>query len=91
MTEHEEKVLKAIKEMGYDRTPYSRDEVGRVISMAIKALEQQPQDRPKGHWIWQTEDKYQCSCCGEVIRVKEVMNKPQYIACPLCDAKMGVE
>lgn len=43
-----------------------------------------------GHWIWQTEDKYQCSCCGEVIRVKEVMNKPQYIVCPMCDAKMGV-
>lgn len=41
-----------------------------------------------GHWIWQTEDKYQCSCCGEVIRVKEVMNEPQYIVCPMCDARM---
>ena len=47
--------------------------------------------QPKtGHWIWQTEDKYQCSCCGEVIRVKEIMNEPQYIACPMCDAKMEV-
>lgn len=50
--------------------------------------------RPKeesntGHWIWQTEDKYQCSCCGEIIRVKEVMNEPQYIVCPMCGAKMG--
>ena len=58
--------------------------------LAIQALEQ-TQDRPTGHWIWQTEDKYQCSCCGEVIRVKEVMGKPQYITCPMCDAKMGVE
>ena len=55
---------------------------------AIELLEQEPKT---GHWIWQTEDKYQCSCCGEVIRVKEVMGKPQYITCPMCDAKMEVE
>ena len=58
----------------------------------LDAIKELPPVTPKkGHWIWQTEDKYRCSCCGEVIRVKEVMNKPQYITCPMCDAKMGVE
>ena len=59
--------------------------------VAYRNIMQLPPATPKtGHWIWQTEDKYQCSCCGEVIRVKEVMNKPQYIVCPMCDARMGV-
>lgn len=42
-----------------------------------------------GHWIWQTEDIYQCSECGEDIHVKEVMNEPQYICCPMCGCPMG--
>ena len=44
-----------------------------------------------GHWIWQTEDIYQCSECGEDIHVKEVMNKPQYICCPICGCLMESE
>lgn len=44
-----------------------------------------------GHWIWQTEDIYQCSECGEDIHVKEVMNKPQYICCPICGCPMEIE
>lgn len=43
----------------------------------------------KGHWIWQTEDIYKCSECGEDIHVKEVMNIPQYVCCPMCKAEMG--
>lgn len=41
-----------------------------------------------GKWIWQTEDIYRCSKCGEEIHVKEVMNVPQYICCPMCGEKM---
>lgn len=58
---------------------------------AVRMVRELPSVNPQentGHWIWQTEDKYQCSCCGEIIRVKEVMNEPQYITCPMCDAKM---
>lgn len=44
-----------------------------------------------GHWIWQTEDIYQCSECGENIHVKEVMNKPQYAWCPICGRPMEIE
>ena len=84
MTERMENALRHIK-TSVDVDPWAVEEVERVF----KAYEQ-TQDRPTGHWIWQTEDKYQCSCCGEVIRVKEVMGKPQYITCPMCDAKMGV-
>lgn len=43
----------------------------------------------KGHWIWQTKDIYMCSECGENIHVKEVMNIPQYVCCPMCKAEMG--
>jgi len=41
-----------------------------------------------GHWIWQKEDIYKCSECGEDIHVKEVMNVPQYVCCPMCGARM---
>jgi len=58
-----------------------------ALDMAIKSLEQ---DRPIGHWIWITEDQYECSECHEVIIVKEVMNVPQYITCPMCDAQMDI-
>lgn len=44
-----------------------------------------------GHWIWQTEDIYQCSECGEDIHVKEVMNEPQYAWCPICGCPMVIE
>ena len=44
-----------------------------------------------GRWIWQTEDIYQCSECHEDIHVKEVMNKPQYICCPICGCPMEIE
>jgi DNA-directed RNA polymerase subunit RPC12/RpoP len=46
-------------------------------------------DRPRGEWEWITEDRYKCTNCNEIITVKEVMNEPQYITCPMCDAKMG--
>lgn len=47
--------------------------------------------RPHGEWIWQTEDKYRCSVCGENTRVEEVMNEPQYNFCPQCGADMRKE
>jgi len=46
------------------------------------------EERPQGEWEWQTEDKYRCTNCGEVVRVKEVMNVPQYNFCPMCSADM---
>ena len=53
-------------------------------------IESQPPVNPQkiGHWIWQTENIYRCSECGEDIYVKEVMNVPQYKCCPMCMAKM---
>lgn len=44
------------------------------------------EERPQGEWEWQTEDKYRCTNCGEVVRVKEVMHVPQYNFCPMCGA-----
>lgn len=41
-----------------------------------------------GKWIWDIEDKYRCSCCGDITRVDEVMNQPKYEWCPFCGAKM---
>lgn len=52
----------------------------------IKAI---PSAEPKtGYWIWQTEDIYRCSECGEDIHVKEVMNVPQYKWCPMCGSRL---
>lgn len=59
---------------------------GRMPNCPLKEDE-----RKTGKWIWKTEDKYECSCCHEIITVKEVMNIPQYITCPMCDAKMEGE
>lgn len=41
-----------------------------------------------GKWIWDTEDKYQCTNCGNRTRVDEAMNKPLYSFYPYCGAKM---
>lgn len=56
-----------------------------------KAIYELPSVNPQektGHWIWRTEDIYRCSECGNDIRVKEVMNVPQYVCCPMCEARM---
>ena len=60
--------------------------IRELPSVAIPSAEPQT-----GHWIWQTEDIYKCSECGEDIHVKEVMNKPQYICCPICGCPMEIE
>ena len=61
-------------------------------SKIIELVENAPTvERPHGEWEWVTEDKYRCTNCGEVISVKEVMNVPQYITCPMCDADMRKE
>ena len=57
----------------------------------LQKLPSVKQEPKTGHWIWQTEDIYRCSECGEDIHVKEVMNKPQYAWCPICGCPMGVE
>lgn len=44
-----------------------------------------------GKWVWDTEDFYFCTCCGEKSRVKEVMGKPDWGWCPNCGAKMDKE
>ena len=83
----------------YDRTCHARDE-GRCTETFcdFKLFEYQinhmPSVKPQektGHWIWQTEDIYQCSECGEDIHVKEVMNEPQYAWCPMCGCPMEIE
>lgn len=59
-----------------------------TIDACRGAIELLEQESKTGHWIWQTEDIYRCSECGEDIHVKEVMNVPQYKWCPMCGAKM---
>ena len=66
----------------------SKEPILQAYKMAMYALEQEPKT---GHWIWQTEDIYQCSECGEDLHVKEVMNKPQYAWCPICGCPMEIE
>lgn len=41
-----------------------------------------------GRWIWQTEDVYKCSNCGDDAHVKEVMGKPSFDYCPNCGARI---
>ena len=41
-----------------------------------------------GRWLWDTNDVYKCSNCGERNRVKEVMGMPDWDYCPNCGAKM---
>lgn len=65
---------------GLNHTPTEED-IQRYIEVA-------PSVENKGEWIWQTEDIYKCSECGEDIHVKEVMNEPQYVCCPMCGARM---
>ena len=79
----EEDIIKSIKEMGYDRTPYDRREVGRVISKAIKALENQK----TGHWISKpnTYGVVYCSECDYELHT----NNTNY--CANCGAKMEGE
>lgn len=59
-----------------------------LLQRAIKALHPVTPQPKIGHWIWQTEDIYRCSECGEDIHVKEVMNVPQYVLCPICGTRM---
>lgn len=41
-----------------------------------------------GRWIWETEDVYKCSNCGDDAHVKEVMGKPSFDYCPNCGARI---
>ena len=64
----------------------------RQLAEWLKDYKRLKEQEPKtGHWIWQTEDIYQCSECGEDINVKEVMNEPQYAWCPICGCPMEIE
>lgn len=75
----------AIKVLNYFIIPsWEGTKLYTACQMAVKAIA----DRPHGKWEWVKEDKYRCTNCGEVISVKEVMSVPQYITCPLCDAKI---
>ena len=67
------------------------DDCGVISVEDVKALPPVTPKQRTGKWIWQTEDIYRCSECGEEIHVKEVMNVPQYICCPMCSAKMEGE
>lgn len=78
----------AMRDLDHDRISFDEFE------KRIKPLKEEV--RPTGHWVKQIEDnhdgdKYMCSCCGEIIRVKLVMGVPQYITCPMCGAKMESE
>lgn len=83
-----------------DATPEEREAVDKYIKSISKPtgvnfgdLEdgESISKENMGHWIWQTEDIYQCSECGENLHVKEVMNKPQYAWCPICGHPMKIE
>ena len=78
----------AIKSCGFfilwGQTYYEKSELIKAFE-DMGLIEQKPKT---GHWIWQTENIYRCSECGEDIFVKEVMNVPQYKCCPMCMAKM---
>ena len=74
------------------------NEIKAEVMDDIKAsmIKLPPVQQKTGHWVKQIEDnhdgdKYMCSCCGEIIRVKLVMGAPQYITCPMCGAKMESE
>lgn len=41
-----------------------------------------------GHWTWIMRSKYKCSECEHETTVDECMEKPMYIYCPYCGAKM---
>lgn len=70
--------------VGYDyNEPYTPKD-HRQENCPLKEVE----ERPHGEWEWVTDDKYRCTNCGDIIQVKEVMNVPQYIACPVCEARM---
>ena len=96
--ERETEIIKTIKEMGVFRTPYKRDIVSRVVSKAIKALEEQK----TGHWIYDKEntvlanefnEAYKCSCCGKFIVIPRRRKDHLYDVFPYCHcgAKMCEE
>lgn len=68
-------------------------EVLEDFSLAIKALEQEPKIRPKGHWImthdyftgaYESIDYVECSCCHT-----DSLEEGNY--CPNCGAEMESE
>ena len=98
-TKREKEIINAIKEMGVFRTPYDKDEVSKVVSKAIKALEQEPKT---GHWCRKTKvDAYdiagvktwgikcQCDRCDFTTIVVEDFGYYDY--CPHCGARMVSE
>jgi len=72
----------------YSESQSNVEDVTQDIISDIMGLPPVTPQPKMGRWIWQTEDIYRCSECGNDIRVKEVMNVPQYVCCPLCGAKM---
>lgn len=44
-----------------------------------------------GRWEWMTEDMYNCTYCGTINHVKEVMGRPDFNYCPNCGARMDGE
>ena len=74
------------RKYGGDHSGYNTMMLYEIQDMIESAPSVNPQKI--GHWIWQTENIYRCSECGEDIFVKEVMNVPQYKCCPMCMAKM---
>lgn len=96
-------VVEALSQMTREEFEYAIKSCGFFIfrgqpyyeeSELIKAFEDMgliEQEQKTGHWIWQTENIYRCSECGEDIYVKEVMNVPQYKCCPMCMARMVEE
>lgn len=68
-----------------------------VGEMAIKALKQEPQIRPKGHWINKSHKSgcgivfaaSECTCCGK----KTPFNCDEFVYryCPNCGADMESE
>ena len=69
-----------------------RDNLGNIIDFQ-QIIDDAPtadvEEVKRGEWLWDTEDKYKCSCCHYETRVDEVMGLPRYKYCPFCGAKMN--
>lgn len=66
---------------------------GISLDMAIEALKQQPR---KGEWLRmsdlseQEDDRYKCSCCGNVVHYRDKMNLYTFNSwCGRCGSNNG--
>ena len=85
----------AIYEFGIEQPNRHGDSMRGGIRKALRCMEQcktvDAVPVVHGRWEWLTEDFYNCTHCGTINHVKEVMGRPAYDYCPNCGAKMDLE